>query len=123
LGTVDWRAGLLVLCVLGAGMAAWRGSPGRALSDVLDFDGSRWSIRGAGGWQAAGARVALDGQSWLLVRMTEPGGACRWVWLERRTMPERWQNLRRAVYSRPIPASQALAHARSAPISAQTPLS
>jgi hypothetical protein len=123
LGQLDWRAGLLVLCILGTGVAAWKGSPRGALSDVLDFDGSRWSIRGTTGLQAARARVALDGQSWLLVRMTEPGGGCRWVWLERRTMPARWQNLRRAVYSRPIPASQALTGARSAPIGAQHPLS
>ncbi|MGK6309319.1 hypothetical protein ACMGEZ_19095 [Variovorax sp. DT-64] len=119
---MDWRAGLLVLCVLGTGVAAWRGSP-PASSDVLDFDGSRWSIRGATGLQAARARVALDGQSWLLVRMAKPEGACTWVWLERSTMPARWQNLRRAVYSRPIPASQALTDDRSEPIGAQHPLS
>ncbi len=123
LDKVDWRAGVLVLCVLGAGVAAWRGSPRRTLSDVLDFDGSRWSIRAAAGLQAARVRIALDGQSWLLVRMAEPGGVCRWVWLERRTMPDRWQNLRRAVYSRPIPASQAVTDARSTPIGVQHPLS
>jgi toxin CptA len=123
LGHLDWRAGLLVLFVVGTGVAAWKGAPRGASSDVLDFDGSRWSIRGTTGLQAARARVALDGQSWLLVRMIEPGSASRWVWLERRTMPTRWQNLRRAVYSRPIPASQALTDARSAPIGAQHPLS
>ena len=122
-GKMDWRSGLLVLCFLGASMAGWRGSSRRDSSDVLDFDGSRWSIRGAKRLQAAGARIALDGQSWLLLRMTEAGGACRWVWVDRRTMPERWQNLRRAVYSRPIPASLAQTDARSAGPGAQHPLS
>ncbi|WP_232076689.1 hypothetical protein [Variovorax sp. PBL-H6] len=120
---MDWRTGLLALCVLGTSMAAWKGSLHRVSSDVLDFDGSRWSIRGATGSQAARARIALDGQSWLLVRMTGMGDACRWMWLEQRTMPDRWQNLRRAVYSRPIPASRAQGDARSAPTGAQHPLS
>ena len=119
----DWRSGLLVVSVLVAGAAAWAGSQHRARPSVLSFDGLRWSIGGVAGMQAADASVALDGQSWLLVRLALPRRAARWVWLERRAMPERWQDLRCAVYSRPVPASEAPTDARSAPSGAQHPLS
>ena len=121
LGKADWRAGPLVVSVLAAGAAARAGSPRRAPQWALNFDGLRWSIPGAPGWQAGDAKVALDGQSWLLVRLARHAG--RWVWLERRAMPQRWQDLRRAVYSRPVPAGQALTDTRSAPAGAQHPLS
>jgi toxin CptA len=121
LGKADWRFGLLVMSALGAGGASWVSSGRRAPSSFLNFDGTRWSIPGPAGLQAADAKVALDGQSWLLVRLTEPRYAARWVWLERRALPQRWQDLRRAVYSRPVPAGQALTGPRSVPAGAQHP--
>jgi hypothetical protein len=123
LGKADWRFGLLVMSVLGAGGAAWASLLRPVPLSLLNFDGLRWSIPGAASLQAADAKVALDGQSWLLVRLAEPRHAARWVWLERRAMPQRWQDLRRAVYSRPVPAGQALTDPRSAPAGAQHPLS
>jgi len=123
LGKADWRAGLLVASVLSAGGAAWANSPRRASLSILNFDGFRWSIPGPTGLQAADAKVALDGQSWLLVRLAPSRHAARWIWLERRAMPERWQELRRAVYSRPVPATQASTDGRSAPADTQHPLS
>ncbi|NDZ12538.1 hypothetical protein C7T35_24915 [Variovorax sp. WS11] len=123
LDKADWRFGLLVVSVLGAGGAAWASSLRRGPFSLLNFDGLRWSIPGAAGLHGADARVALDGQSWLLVRLAEPRHAARWVWLERRALPQRWQDLRRGVYSRPVPAGQALTDPRSAPASAQHPLS
>ena len=100
LGKADWRFGAA------GGQRPRRGRGGlgefaapRPASD-LNFDGLHWSIPGAAGLHAADARVALDCQSWLLVRLAEPRRARRWVWLERRALPERWQDLRRAVYSR-----------------------
>jgi len=44
--------------------------------------------------------VALDVQFSLLLYLAEANAARRWVWLDRSDMPERWQDLRRAVYSR-----------------------
>lgn len=123
LGKADWRAGLLVASVLAAGGAAWAGWPRRTALSAQNFDGLRRSIPGAAGLQAADAKMALDGQSWLLVRLAEPRHAARSVWLERRAMPQRWQDLRRAVYSRPVPAGLALTDTRSAPTGAQHPLS
>ena len=51
--------------------------------------------------------VALDFQSLMLLRLTEPGRARRWIWIEQRAMPERWRDVRRAVYSRPPSAEPA----------------
>jgi toxin CptA len=47
----------------------------------------------------------LDTQSLLLVRLDEPTQRARWLWLERRARPERWQDLRRAIYSRALASS------------------
>jgi hypothetical protein len=94
-----WREGVLLLCVIVAAFGARAGMcpPGPAR---LVFDGQHWSL--AGGAPMTGAAVALDFQALLLIRLTQPGGAARWVWAERRAMPGRWRDLRRALYSRPV---------------------
>lgn len=104
-----WRQALLVLSVLFSGVAA-----GLALradgAGELRFDGLGWSLAGADpgrGAHAARATVALDLQSLLLLRLAEPGRGARWVWAEQRAMPERWRDLRRAVYSRAPAAAPA----------------
>ncbi|MBW8716328.1 MAG: hypothetical protein JF629_11105 [Variovorax paradoxus] len=107
--SVGWRQLLLVLSVLFSGVAAGLGlrSDGAA---VLHFDGLCWSLTGADRGRAvhaARAAVALDLQSLLLVRLTQPGRAGRWIWIEQRAMPERWRDVRRAVYSRAPSASPA----------------
>jgi toxin CptA len=96
----DWRVGLLALSVIGAGAAAWRSALRRTASAELSFDGRHGSLAGAAGVRAAGIKVALDFQSSLLVCLTDARRAQRWVWLDRSTLPERWQDLRCAVYSR-----------------------
>jgi hypothetical protein len=96
----DWRVGLLALSVVGAGVAAWRSALRRTALAELSFDGRHWSLAGSAGLRAAGVKVALDFQSSLLVCLTGARRARRWVWLDRSTLPERWRDLRRAVYSR-----------------------
>jgi hypothetical protein len=96
----DWRAGVLALSVAAAGVAAWRSTLRRTASAELSFDGRHWSLAGSAGLRGAGVKVALDFQSSLLVCLTDAGRARRWVWLDRSTLPERWRDLRRAVYSR-----------------------
>nr|WP_311732147.1 hypothetical protein [Variovorax paradoxus] len=108
----DWRVGLLALSVVGAGAAAWRSALRRTASAKLSFDGRHWSLAGAAGVRAAGIKVALDFQS-LLVCLTDARRARRWVWLDRSTLPERWQDLRRAVYSR-APLASPVADSRQA---------
>ena len=98
--SADWRVGLLALSIIGAGAAAWRSTLRRTASVELSFDGRHWSLAGSSGLGAAGAKAALDFQSSLLVCLTDADRSRRWVWLDRSTLPERWQDLRRAVYSR-----------------------
>jgi hypothetical protein len=104
-----WRQVLLVLSVLFSGGAAALALRGDGAAE-LRFDGRHWTLAGAETGRAvvaARAAVALDLQSLLLIRLAEPGRAVRWVWAEQRAMPERWRDLRRAVYSRAPSASTA----------------
>lgn len=70
----------------------------------LVWDGGLWRFEVAGARDATGMlRVHMDGQSHLLLSLRETAGAVHWLWLERCMQPERWEALRRAVYSRPRP--------------------
>jgi hypothetical protein len=107
--SAGWRQLLLVLSVAFAGVAAGFGLR-RDGAAVLHFDGLCWSLTGADktrGVRAAKATVALDFQSLMLLRLAEPGRAGRWIWIEQRAMPERWRDVRRAVYSRAPSAAPA----------------
>ncbi|MFM9921757.1 hypothetical protein VLK31_02090 [Variovorax sp. H27-G14] len=100
---------MLVLSVACSGVAAGFGLR-RDGAGLLHFDGLHWSLSGAHSSRsvhAARAMVALDFQSLMLLRLSEPGRARRWVWAEQRAMPERWRDVRRAVYSRPPSAAPA----------------
>ena len=110
LATAAWSprqaVALALLAATGAWAAAawWRQPSGR-----LDWDGAAWCW-----WPAAGVpleggslRVAADLQFLLLVQWSGAGRRS-WLWLERRADPSRWAALRRAVYSRADPATQAL---------------
>jgi hypothetical protein len=109
LDAVDWRNGLLFLSVLAATAAAWRSFVRRMTIAVLQFDGAGWSTSSAAGTAPAKVAIALDLQVSLLLRLSWPDATSRWVWLDRRAMPERWSALRRAVYSRPAALDAVLA--------------
>ena len=105
--SAGWRQLLLVLSVVFSGVAAGFGLR-RDGAAVLHFDGLYWSLTGADptrSVRAGRATVALDFQSLMLVKLAEPGRARRWIWVEQRSMPERWRDMRRAVYSR-APAAE-----------------
>jgi len=104
-----WRHLLLIASVLFAGVAAGLGLRQQG-AGVLHFDGLCWSLTGgpaSRGVHAAGVSVALDFQSLMLLCLSEPGRARRWIWIEQRAMPARWRDLRRAVYSRAPSAASA----------------
>ena len=91
-----WRQGLAatMLAITGAwALRSWSRSP----QGELRWDGTSWTWPGGAG--ATGLDVALDLQRILLVRRRE-SGAAHWLWLERSRDPQRWLDLRRAVYSR-----------------------
>lgn len=96
-----WRQGLGVAAVLLAGAWAaweWRRMPAGELS----WDGSRWAWPGAAPAEPLSVEAALDLQHVLLLRWRAPG-CSGWLWLERSHRPARWDELRRAVYSRANP--------------------
>ena len=73
---------------------------------VLQFDGQAWTLgqtaKSFSGPLALSAppEVLLDLQAHLWLRVVPIGHASQWLWLERSSQPERWMDLRRAVYSR-----------------------
>ena len=66
----------------------------------LHWDGTAWT--GPAGGALDSLDVALDVQRALLVRW-QAAPSAGWLWLERSRCPQRWLDLRRAVYSRARP--------------------
>jgi toxin CptA len=97
-----WRLALMWTAVAVTGVLALR-SWARAAAGVLAWDGAGWTWREGAGAAAAGTiELSLDVQHTMLVRWHD-GGSRRWLWLERRRCRERWDDVRRAVYSRARP--------------------
>lgn len=97
----DWRFALAFTLVLLAGMAAWRGwknSP----KGQLAWDGEAWrweSVSYQSGVAEQTLSLVADFQRVMLVRMENQAQASIWLLLEQQAMPERWMDLRRALYS------------------------
>ena len=91
---------------------------------TLSWDGAVWVLddgRGNGEPRALDGppTVYLDLQSHLWVCASLRGNPRVWLWIERSYLPERWMDLRRAVYSRAKPGAPsadatAPAHSREA---------
>jgi toxin CptA len=102
----DWRMALVVAAVCGAGALAWVGWK-KVPSGRLAWDGEVWHWEsqayqaGVAGYELS---VIADFQHMLLLRLQNPARAGLWLWAERRVLPERWLDLRRAVYSPHKPA-------------------
>jgi toxin CptA len=97
----DWRLALALVAVLGAGGAA-RNSWTHAPVGQLAWDGEAWrweSARYQTGIAGYDLSVVADFQRRVLVRLENQAHAKLWLWVDRRAMPERWLDLRRAVYS------------------------
>ncbi|HSH91764.1 MAG TPA: hypothetical protein VK996_17400 [Ramlibacter sp.] len=96
-----WRIALVASLLAAAGAFAaagwWRSSRG-----TLAWDGDTWNWSGLPGSPGGEIDVALDLQRWLLLRFSGTG-AKHWFWLERARDEQRWDDLRRAVYSRARP--------------------
>lgn len=100
---LDWRLWIALAAVLAAGVAAalgWKNSP----VGQLRWDRQVWhweSQAYQAGTPVRALSVALDFQRILLLRLENHDHATLWLWASRQAMPERWLDLRRAVYSRP----------------------
>lgn len=97
----DWRMVLALISVLGSGGVAgnsWIHAP----VGQLAWDGDVWRWESASyqtGIAGYDLSVIADFQRWVLVRLENQAHARLWLWVEQREMPERWLDLRRAVYS------------------------
>ncbi|MDF2466117.1 MAG: hypothetical protein K0Q43_4352 [Ramlibacter sp.] len=93
-----WRLAAMLAMLLAAGAFAawhWLHTPNGTLA--WDGEGWTWSVHPQA--TAANLEVGLDLQRSLLLRW-RVGGASQWIWLDRDTRAERWDDVRRAVYSR-----------------------
>jgi hypothetical protein len=106
----DWRLGISMAAVAVAGLAAWLGWRNAPVGQ-LHWDGQDWRWESQGypsGTPVLALSVALDLQRTLLLRLENHDNASLWLWAHRAAMPERWLDLRRAVYSRRKPWPVAL---------------
>jgi hypothetical protein len=103
-----WRLGAawLVLAATGA-FAGWNWW--NAARGILAWDGQTWNWSADPGAHDGAVEVSVDLQHWLLLRWTS-GNTSHWLWLERTGQLERWDDVRRAVYSRARPEVLPEAH-------------
>jgi hypothetical protein len=101
------RLALAVVVWFVAASAVWHFWRNR-VRGVLQWDGLHWWLEteqpGKPAHSLEGVLwVRLDLQSHLWVCLHGQDRRHAWLWLERQGAPERWGDLRRAVYSRPKP--------------------
>ena len=97
----DWRLGAAFVAVVCAGVSARSGWLKLPLGQ-LAWDGKAWRWESATyqtGLAEYDVSVIADFQSRMLLRLENPASASLWLWPERDGFPERWLDLRRAIYS------------------------
>ncbi|MES2787224.1 MAG: hypothetical protein V4684_17290 [Pseudomonadota bacterium] len=99
-----WRTLAALIVVVGSGVLAAM-TLGRSHIGSISWDGEKWKLPPLE-QQADGAiEVALDLQRWILLQ-AKTGAGSQWLWVERSAKPERWDDMRRAVYSRARPQAE-----------------
>ncbi len=94
-----WRQALAAALVLLSGAVVVRGWFNMPQGE-LSWDGQYWAWASEGACRQGTVTVHLDMQHRLLLRFQGAGGAAQWLWPERKKQSARWDDLRRAVYSR-----------------------
>lgn len=98
---LDWRMAVALVAVLGAGVAthsSWK----NAATGQLAWDGEVWCWESPSyqtGIAEQQLSVIVDCQHLLLLRLENQAHASLWLWAEQKALPERWLDLRRAVFS------------------------
>jgi hypothetical protein len=93
-----WRWVTMLASLLASGaFAAWHWW--RTPTGTLAWDGEGWTWSVHPVATAENLEVGLDLQRSLLLRW-RVGGASQWIWLDSDSRAERWDDVRRAVYSR-----------------------
>lgn len=112
LSRIDWRVGLVGVTIIVSGVAAflsWKNAP----IGQLSWDGQCWHWEDASylaGIEGQCVSVVADFQNVVLLRMVCVKQA-KWLWMERKSLPDRWMDFRRAVYS-PLNGNDAEADAQ-----------
>jgi hypothetical protein len=83
------------LGLIAAGLSAWRLRRSHTTFD-LSWNGSEWQWKGFAGH----AHVALDLDTWMLLRFDPVNGSRRWIVASRRSSTGPWPALRAALYAR-----------------------
>lgn len=108
--TLSWvpvsTAGGLWLVAAAGAVHFWR----QQFVGSLRWDGQGWALERDGPEKifralSAPPEVLLDLQAHLWVCVSPWGHHRTWLWLERASQPERWLDMRRAVYSRAVPGA------------------
>lgn len=98
-GWISAVAGLWVVC---SALAGWFWCA--SLCGTLVWSGGDWTLESPQGVALCAPcislQVHLDLQRRLWLRLQPDTGHALWLWLEWRSQPARWDDLRRAVYSR-----------------------
>lgn len=103
-----WGGGLAWLCWSALALRTWWRSPSASLQwDARAASASALPGERVGGWRWHGAGLpvsdlervewVVDAQTVLLLRLKPLAAPARWVWLEARSDPVRWDDLRRAL--------------------------
>ena len=98
---LDGRMAAAFVIILGAGVAAhrsWKNVP----QGKLAWDGGIWCWESPSyqtGIAEQKLSVIVDFQHLLLLRIENQASASVWLWAEQKAMPERWLDLRRALFS------------------------
>jgi hypothetical protein len=99
--SLGWRLWGACIVLAAAGVfAAWTWC--RFVPGVLAWDGDAWSWASAGAVHTVSLEVGLDLQRSVLLRCAW-GNRAHWLWAERASSVERWDDLRRAIHSRAGP--------------------
>lgn len=82
---------------LGSAFFAWQflRQLAKNAKNEIDFDGVHWYV----GEKIGTLSVRFDGQNCMLLRFEDDLKNVDWFWLEVRSDPSHWHDLRRAVYS------------------------
>jgi hypothetical protein len=84
------------------GRLAWTVAMERPVEPALRAVAGSWSWFSAayvGGVVLQRVERVHDLQAWMLLRLYNPDGARTWIWVERESDPDRWDDLRRALWS------------------------
>ncbi|WP_114973155.1 hypothetical protein [Rhodoferax ferrireducens] len=95
----EWQQWLFAMTLLGACLVAavtWNRSP----RGTLRWDGQVWRWASLGASVEGLVTVHLDFHSSLVLSLNTDTGTSLWLWPERRADAARWNDLRRAVFSR-----------------------